>query len=164
MQPEKLETVTRATFLKLQECWQARAYEPMQPLLMRDLYQNHCKQLASLTRNHEVNMIADLKVEHVDIVNLRYTNKPEQREFTALITASAKDYYLDDRTQKFLRGDEAAAEFQEFWTFHRQGEADLVSCNAGCGQWIDGDGGASTLGLGTKRCTSILYTDQRIGK
>ena len=126
MQPEKLEAVTRATFLKLQECWQAREYGPMQPLLMRDLYLNHCNQLASLKRNHEINMIADLKVARVEIVNLLYTNKPDQREFTALITASAKDYYLDDRTQKFLRGDAAAAEFQEFWTLQRQGDAWLL--------------------------------------
>jgi predicted lipid-binding transport protein (Tim44 family) len=126
MQPEKLETVTRATFLKLQECWQAREYGPMQPLMMRDLYLNHCNQLASLKRNHEINMIADLKVARVEIVNVRYTKKPDQREFTALITASAKDFYVDDRTQKFLRGDEAAAEFQEFWTLQRQGDAWLL--------------------------------------
>ena len=126
MQPDKLEAVTRATFLKLQACWQAREYGPMQPLLMRDLYQDHCNQLASLERNHEINMIAELKVSRVDLVNVRYTNKPDQREFTALITASAKDYYVDDRTQQFLRGDEAAAEFQEFWTFQRQGDAWLL--------------------------------------
>ena len=43
--------------------------------------------------------------------------RPTQREFTALITASARDYYLDDRTGKFLRGDQTPARFQEFWTF-----------------------------------------------
>ena len=126
MQPEKLEAAARATFLKLQECWQAREYGPMQPLMMRDLYLNHCNQLASLKRNHEINLIADLKVARVEIVNLRYTNQPDQREFTALITASAKDYYVDDRTQQFLRGDAAAALFQEFWTLHRQGDAWLL--------------------------------------
>ena len=123
MQPEQLEASARATFLKLQECWQAREYAPMQPLLMRALYLTHCNQLASLKRNHEINLIADLKVARVDIVHVSYTNKQDQREFTALITASARDYYQDDRTQKFLRGDQTAAEFQEFWTFQRQGDA-----------------------------------------
>jgi predicted lipid-binding transport protein (Tim44 family) len=79
-----------------------------------------------MVRNHETNMIADLKVQRVDIVNVRYADKADQREFTALITASAKDYYIDDRTQKFLRGDEQPAEFQEFWTFHRQGDSWLL--------------------------------------
>jgi predicted lipid-binding transport protein (Tim44 family) len=56
----------------------------------------------------------------VDLVNVRYTHKENQREFTALITATARDYYVDERTQEFLRGDESPAQFQEFWTFHRQ--------------------------------------------
>ena len=68
-------------------------------------------------------MIADLNVEHVEIVNVRYPQKPAHREFTALFTASASDYYVDDRTGDFLRGDPAPAEFQEFWTFHRQGDS-----------------------------------------
>jgi predicted lipid-binding transport protein (Tim44 family) len=56
----------------------------------------------------------------VDIVNVRYTHKENQREFTALITATARDYYIDDRTNQFLRGDDSPAQFQEFWTFQRQ--------------------------------------------
>jgi predicted lipid-binding transport protein (Tim44 family) len=62
----------------------------------------------------------------VDIVNIRYTEKTDQREFTALITASARDYYIDDRTNKFLRGDERPAKFQEFWTFQRSGDQWLL--------------------------------------
>ena len=30
---------------KLQECWQARNYEPMKPLMMPDLYADHCSQI-----------------------------------------------------------------------------------------------------------------------
>jgi predicted lipid-binding transport protein (Tim44 family) len=65
-------------------------------------------------------------VEYIDLVNVRYTEKPEQREFTALITASARDYYVDDRSGKFLRGDESPARFQEFWTFHYLGDRWLL--------------------------------------
>ena len=124
--PDALCQAAQSTFLKLQECWQARDYGPMKPLMMPDLYAQHCGQIAGMVRNHETNMIADLKVQRVDIVNVRYADKADQREFTALITASAKDYYIDDRTQKFLRGDEQPAEFQEFWTFHRQGDSWLL--------------------------------------
>ncbi|MCX7010143.1 MAG: TIM44-like domain-containing protein, partial [Kiritimatiellaeota bacterium] len=126
MQPEKLEATARATFLTLQECWQNREYGPMQVLLMPDLYLNHCGQLAGLKRNHEINMISGVKMERVEIVNVRYMHKPDQGEFTALITASAKDFYVDDRTLAFLRGDKEPAEFQEFWTFHRQGDGWLL--------------------------------------
>jgi len=48
---------------------------------------------------------------------VRYTLKKEDREFTALITATATDYYVDDRTNERLRGDRSPAQFQEFWTF-----------------------------------------------
>jgi predicted lipid-binding transport protein (Tim44 family) len=114
-----LEETAMSTFVKLQQCWQARDYEAMKPLLTPDLYAEHCGQVAGMVRNHEINMIADLRVEHVDIVNVRYTQKENDREFTALISAIARDYYTDARTGEFLRGDEQPARFQEFWTFHR---------------------------------------------
>jgi len=65
-------------------------------------------------------MIANLSVQSVDIVYVRYTSKPDQRQFTALITARARDYYVDDRDDSFLRGDSIPATFQEFWTFQLQ--------------------------------------------
>ena len=121
LSPKELRTFTESTFRTLQECWEKRDYDPMKPLLMDDLFLQHTSQLQGLVRNHEINRIANLTVEQVDLVNVRYTEKPDQREFTALITASARDYYVDDRTDKFLRGDKSPAQFQEFWTFHRSG-------------------------------------------
>jgi predicted lipid-binding transport protein (Tim44 family) len=126
MAPDKLEAQAKSTFLELQKCWQARQYDPMKPLMMPDLYAEHCSQISGMIANHEINMISNLNVEHVDIVNVRYPQKEADREFTALITATARDYYVDDRTQEFLRGDEEPARFQEFWTFHRQGGAWLL--------------------------------------
>jgi intein/homing endonuclease/predicted lipid-binding transport protein (Tim44 family) len=120
MKPEELRNQAGATFLKLQECWSKRAYDPMKPLLMPDLYNQHLSQLQGLVRNHEFNRIDDLKMEKIDLVNVRYTEKAGQREFTVLITASARDYYRDDRDGKFLRGDQSSARFQEFWTFQQQ--------------------------------------------
>ncbi|MCX5838152.1 MAG: polymorphic toxin-type HINT domain-containing protein [Deltaproteobacteria bacterium] len=122
----ELRRLAESTFRKLQECWGKREYGPMEPLLMRALFLQHCVQLQGLVRNHEINRIDDLKVEKVDIVNLRYTERSDQREFSALMTASARDYYVDDRNQKYLRGDESPARFQEFWTFQRSGDRWLL--------------------------------------
>ena len=121
LQPGELRKRAETTFRKLQECWGKRDYGPMKPLLMPDLFSQHTSQLKGLARNHEINRIDNLTIERVDLVNIRYTDKPDQREYTVLITASARDYYVDDRTQKFLRGDNSPAQFQEFWTFHRSG-------------------------------------------
>jgi predicted lipid-binding transport protein (Tim44 family) len=123
--PDDLKKLVESTFRTLQECWQAREYGPMKSLLMQDLFVQHTAQIAGLSGNHEINRIENLKVQKVDLVHIRYTEKVEHREITALITASARDYYVDDRTGKFLRGDDAPARFQEFWTFQRQG-----------GQWL----------------------------
>ncbi len=114
------------TFMKLQQCWQARDYGPMQPLLMPDLYAEHCAELQGMRRDHEINKLDYLHVNRVEIVNVRYTQQENQREFTALITARAQDYYVDDRDGDFLRGDKDPAQFQEFWTFHRQNGAWLL--------------------------------------
>ena len=122
----ELRKLTESTFCKLQECWGKRDYGPMEPLLMRALFLQHCVQLQGLVRDHEINRIEDLKVEKVDIVNLRYTEKNDQREFSALITASARDYYVDDRNHEYLRGDKSPARFQEFWTFQRSGDCWLL--------------------------------------
>jgi len=117
MAPDALQKTTESVFLKLQPCWQSREYAPMKPLLMPDLYQNHLAQIQSMLRNHEINIIDHIKIERIDLVNVRYTLKQNDREFTALVSAAAQDYYLDDRTRNKLRGDEAPAQFQEFWTF-----------------------------------------------
>ncbi len=122
LSPKELRKLTEETFLKLQECWQKRNYAPIKTLLMADLYAQHSAQLQGLIRNNEINKLDELKVKQVDLVNVRYTEKPDQREFTALITASARDYYIDDRTNKFLRGDNSSSQFQEFWTFQRLGD------------------------------------------
>lgn len=126
MSAEKLRETTRTAFCELQKCWQAREYGPMKPLLMPDLYAQHCSQLAGMKRNHEINVIDNVAVERVDIVNIRYMDKADQREFTALISARARDYYVDDRDRRFLRGDRAPARLQEFWTFQLQSGAWLL--------------------------------------
>src|ERR1017187_5072801 len=123
---KSLQDLATGTFVKLQKCWQAREYGPMQALLMPDLYVAHCAQLQGLRRHHEINIIEGLQVQRVDIVNVCYTQQENQREFTALITARARDYYVDDRDNHTLRGDDEPAQFQEFWTFQRQDGAWLL--------------------------------------
>lgn len=120
MSPQTLEALVKDTFAKLQECWQARKYDPMKPLLMPYLYNQHLALIKGMVETREINMLDDLNIERIDLVNVRYTLPPDQREFTALITARVRDYYVEETSGKFLRGDRAAARFQEFWTFQLQ--------------------------------------------
>jgi predicted lipid-binding transport protein (Tim44 family) len=118
--PAALEKRIREVFLKLQECWMKRDYGPMEPMMIPFLYKEHCRQLAGMTANHEINLLEGLSVRGIDLIHVHWANDPERRQVTALITAEARDYYKDDRTGKFLRGDKAKATFQEFWTFQRR--------------------------------------------
>lgn len=115
--PAALRARAREVFLKLQECWQAREYGPMEGLMVPFLYKEHCRQLTGMRANHEINVIEGLMVENVDPVHVSWTDDPHRREVTVLVTARARDWYKDDRSGKFLRGDKEAGTFQEFWTF-----------------------------------------------
>ncbi|MBK8856382.1 MAG: Tim44 domain-containing protein [Opitutaceae bacterium] len=117
--PVQLEQTVAGTFRQLQECWSARDYAPMRPLLMPDLYEQHWAQLRGLRQTHEINRLEDLRIEQIDLVHLHYADAEDQRSFTALLTVWLRDYYVDDRTGEFLRGDNTAARFQEFWVFQR---------------------------------------------
>jgi predicted lipid-binding transport protein (Tim44 family) len=127
LEPEDLRAHVIDTFYKLQRCWHERAYESMKSLLVPSLYTQHCNQLQSMVQNHEINVLDDLRLERVDIIHLSYLNLGDTCDFTALITARARDYYLDDRSGAWLRGDRAPTRFQEFWTFRRQGNSWLLS-------------------------------------
>ena len=125
-EPVQLKNQARDVFMKLQKCWEARSYGEMKPLLMPYLYKQHLEQIYSLMRNHEIDRIENVNVNLVEIIQLRHYAKKNMQEFTAIIEASAKDYYVDDRNNEFLRGDTTPATFQEFWVFQRQDDSWLL--------------------------------------
>jgi predicted lipid-binding transport protein (Tim44 family) len=122
LEPAALARRAEDLFPRLQKCWQERSYESLQDDLMPPLFAEQVEQLEALRRNHEINRLEFLQVEHVAIVHVLHPRKRDGQEFTALITAKSRDYYVDDRTNAFLRGDEVPVRFQEFWTFQRQGD------------------------------------------
>ncbi len=122
MLPYQLKARASEVFLLLQQCWVKRDYTEMKSMMMPDLYQQHCRQIQGMIKNHEINLLKGICIKNVDLVNVRYTEKAYQREFTALITATASDYYIDDRNENFLRGSKYVETFQEFWTFELDSE------------------------------------------
>ncbi|MEI7530119.1 MAG: Tim44-like domain-containing protein, partial [Elusimicrobiota bacterium] len=119
MDPAALKQTAIDIFNKLQACWEARQYEPMRSLLTPYLYASHMTQIQNMVSRGEINVMENLQVLSVDLIFVNYTKAANDRLFTALITASARDYYVDDRDKKFLRGDSSPRQFREFWTFHR---------------------------------------------
>ena len=124
--PDALSARVKEVFLKLQACWTARDYAPMRNMLMPHLFVDHSDQLEGMKRCHEINVVDNIDIRAIDLIHINYPLNPDSRTFTALITALAADYYLDDSDSSFLRGNRDAAEFQEFWTFRLRAGAWLL--------------------------------------
>jgi len=144
VEPNRLKQRVSEVFLKLQSCWEARDYEPMRGLMTGHLHLVHSRKIADMIEAHEINIMENVELLEVKLVFACYKAEQAARSFTALITASARDYHIDDRTRSFLRGDSSAKRFQEYWVFELEkgawvlsainqlGESDSVSLENVC--------------------------------
>ena len=118
-EPNGLENLARNTFLRVQAAWQARDYSALAGAMMPNLHASHSAKVAALRAQGHRNMMEAVQVYHVDFVHVRRPEQKEGRAFTALITAAAKDYTIDESTGSLVSGSREPASFQEFWTFHQ---------------------------------------------
>ena len=126
LQADYLLSVVRNIFNTLQCAWSERDLSSIKQMIMPEIYLQYTSQLEGLIRNNEINKIDDLSILSIDLVNIRYMEKKNDREFTALISASARDYYIDTETGAYIRGDTKSSKFQEFWTFQYQKDTWLL--------------------------------------
>lgn len=117
--PQALEGMAKSVFMRVQAAWQARDYAPLKGAMMPTLYFSHSSKVESLRANRQVNMMEDLQVLHLDFVHVRCPAAKDGRSVTALITASARDYTIDERDNSLVSGSRIPQTFQEFWTFHQ---------------------------------------------
>jgi hypothetical protein len=115
----QLKSTVSTAFLTLQKCWQARNYEQMSPFASPAMAANHQHQIESMRRNHEINCIENVNINEIRFVHLQHLPDQNLNTFTAVIEATAKDFYVNDQTQAFIRGDASPEPFQEFWRFQR---------------------------------------------
>jgi predicted lipid-binding transport protein (Tim44 family) len=128
LEPGGLEDFVRGTFMRVQAAWQACDYSPVREAMAPELYAEHCAKVEAMKDRGERDVMEGLQVLHVDFVHVR--RPPESEEgasFTALITASAKDYIVNDESGFRRTLDAPAATFQEFWTFYRKDGSWLLS-------------------------------------
>ena len=114
---EQIRSVVVEAFNTLQLCWTERNYTQMRRLVTADLARQHEKQIETLIRQREINRIENIRILRTDFVHVIATQKPKQKQVTVLITAQMSDYYVDDRTDRFRRGNRSVEAFQEYWTF-----------------------------------------------
>lgn len=117
--PQALEEMVKSVFLRVQAAWQARDYSPLKGAMMPTLYHSHSAKVDDLRSRRQVNMMQGVQVLHVDFVHVRCPEQKDGRSVTALITASASDYTIDERDNSLVSGSRSAQTFQEYWTWHQ---------------------------------------------
>ncbi len=118
-EPDRLESFVRDVFIRVQTAWQARDYSTLHDVMMPNLLAGHSAEVKTMKERGEINMMEDLKILRIDFVHVRCPQEADGRSFTALITASARDYTVDESTNFRRSGSLEPAPFQEFWTFYR---------------------------------------------
>jgi predicted lipid-binding transport protein (Tim44 family) len=116
--PDELQQWVRDIFLKVQLAWQARDYSTLRGVMMPYMHASHSGKVEAMKARGETNMIEDLQVLGLDFVHVRCPAEKEGRAFSVLITASARDYTINDRYGSQARPPEPSV-FQEFWTFNQ---------------------------------------------
>ncbi len=120
---KKVKDDAQKTFLKLQQCWQARDYTEMKDLMMPDLWNQHVAQLDAMKARHEINKLDGLQLLDSQLVLVNNYHDKQKDQFTIWFKAAAKDTMVDDRTGNKIRGDTGTGTFEEFWTFQRAGDS-----------------------------------------
>jgi predicted lipid-binding transport protein (Tim44 family) len=122
LDPSSLDAFIRATFLKVQRCWEERDYRPVRDLLMPSLLAEHEEKLQAMRRDGLINRLERLSVRRLEIVHVFCPQATDAQEVTALITFDARAYFVDEKTAKYVHGPLKVLPYQEFWVFCRRGD------------------------------------------
>lgn len=117
--PDSLENFVRTAFNRVEAAWQARDYNGLGDIMMPALAAGHTAKVQAMRDRGEINIMEGLRLLRVDFVHVRCPREKEGRAFTALITASACDYIVNERDNNGMPSGREPETFQEFWTFNQ---------------------------------------------
>jgi hypothetical protein len=120
--PSSLDGFIRATFLRVQRCWEERDYGPVRDLLVPSLLAEHEGLLQAMRRDGLINRIESLSVRRLEFVHAFCPEAAERQEVTALITFDARVYFVHEGTGQFAYGAQKVLPYQEYWVFCRRGD------------------------------------------
>ncbi|GAC1335159.1 MAG: hypothetical protein NVSMB17_17730 [Candidatus Dormibacteria bacterium] len=124
--PQQFLDRAQVAFFLLQKAWQDRNVDEGRAYMSPGLYTGWRTQVEQMTAEHRKNVLEGLYIQGMNIV--KATHDANFDTITVQVDASAKDYDIDDRTNKKLSGDSHDTPFTEFWTFTRSaGTRTLVS-------------------------------------
>ena len=100
---EKFVGFAREVFMKIQEAWTARDWQPIRPFESEALFNQHKQQLDEYLRLGKINVVEKIGIKHCSLHAFRQDGDKEV--LTVWLNAVMRDYVIDDKTKKVLESD-----------------------------------------------------------
>lgn len=100
--PEKFLTFTKELFVKLQNAWTARDWEPMRLFETPELFEQHSKQIQGYIDTNRINVMDRIAVEYAYLYS--YRTEGEKEILEVALKSVMKDYIIDAKTKDVLEG------------------------------------------------------------
>lgn len=99
---EKMLTWAKDLFVKLQNAWTARDWEPMRPFESKDLFEQHKNQIQGYIDTNRINVMDRIAVNYATIYKFRQEGDRDILEIA--LKSTMKDYIIDATTKELLEG------------------------------------------------------------
>lgn len=99
---EKMLSWARNLFIKLQNAWTARDWEPMRPFETEELFDQHYGQIKRYIDTNKINIIDRIAVNYATLYSFKQDEDKDVLEIA--LKATMKDYIIDANTKYVLEG------------------------------------------------------------
>ena len=99
---EKMLSFAKDLFVKLQNAWTARDWEPMRPFETESLFEQHKAQVQGYIDTNRINVMDRIAVNYATLYNFRQEGDRDILEIA--LKSTMKDYIIDAKTKQLLEG------------------------------------------------------------
>lgn len=116
---EKMLASARNLFVKMQDAWTSRDWEPMRVFETQSLFEQHKNQLQSYIDANQINIRDRVKIEYAYLYKFRQEGDRDILEIA--LKTTMRDYVIDATTKHVLKGDETSSKTTiDVMTFERK--------------------------------------------
>ena len=108
----------KKAFLLIQKAWSDRDISKAEAFIADGTYEQFLIQLDFMKQEHILDVMENLTIK--DSYILGFESDGNIDSIFLAITASGKNYKINDQTRKFIEGNKKEEEFTEIWTFIRR--------------------------------------------
>lgn len=99
---EKFISFTKELFVKLQNAWTAREWEPMRLFETPELFEQHKSQIQGYIDTNRINVMDRISVDYSYLYNFR--EEGDKQILEVALKSTMKDYIIDATTKQLLEG------------------------------------------------------------